>query len=64
MLFLFLAAYIIVSVIIFFAYPWKDNLKICLVPLLLVKGVLAVLAFSGISIGFFSVAATCSGLWA
>jgi len=57
MLFLFLAAYIIVSVIIFFAYPWKDNLKICLVPLLLVKGALAVLAANGIPIGFFSVAA-------
>ncbi|MCL2233131.1 MAG: hypothetical protein FWB99_08655, partial [Treponema sp.] len=57
MLFLFLAAYIAVAVIIFFMYKWRDNLKICAVPLLLVVAALAVLAANGISIGFFSVAA-------
>ena len=57
MLLLFLAAYIVVSVIIFFAYPWRDNFKICLVPLLLAIGTLAVLAANRIYIGFFSVAA-------
>ena len=57
MLFLFLAAYIVVSVIIFLMYPWRDSLKICLVPLILVMVSLTVLAINNISIGFFSVAA-------
>ena len=57
MLLLFLAAYIIVSVIIFIMYPLRDSLKICLVPLILVIVSLTVLAINNISIGFFSVAA-------
>ena len=57
MLFLFLAAYIAVSVIIFLLYPRRDGLKICVVPLLLVLAALAVLAVNGIPVGFFSVAA-------
>ncbi|MCL2243185.1 MAG: MMPL family transporter [Treponema sp.] len=57
MLFLFLAAYIIVSIIIFITYPLRDSLKICLVPLILVMVSLTVLAINKISIGFFSAAA-------
>jgi predicted exporter len=57
MLILFLAAYIIVCVIIRFVFPWRDSLKICSVPLLLVLCALAVLAANSIPIGFFSVAA-------
>ena len=57
MLFLFLAAYIIVSIIIFFMYPRRDSVKICLVPLILVIISLTVLAINKISIGFFSAAA-------
>jgi len=57
MLFLFLAAYVIVSVIICFIYPWKDSIKICSVPLLLVLASVTILAVNKIYIGFFSVAA-------
>jgi len=57
MLLLFLAAYIIVSVIIFLSYPRKDSIKICSVPVILVVVSLAVLAVNKIPIGFFSVAA-------
>ena len=57
MLLLFLAAYVIVSVIIYFIFPRRDSLKICSVPLLLVAAGLAVLAVNKIPIGFFSVVA-------
>jgi len=57
MLYLFLAAYVIVSVIIFIAYPKKDSVKICSVPLILVIVSLTVLAVRNIPIGFFSAAA-------
>lgn len=57
MLLLFLAAYIIVSVIICFVFPRKDSIKICSIPLLLAAAALAVLAVNSIPIGFFSVVA-------
>jgi len=57
MLLFFLAAFIVVSVIICFVYPWSDNLKICMVPLLMIMSAVTVLAANKISIGFFSVAA-------
>jgi len=57
MLLLFLAAYVIVSVIIFFVFPLKDSIKICSIPILLALSALAVLAANNISIGFFSVVA-------
>ncbi|WP_461245927.1 MMPL family transporter [Treponema sp. R6D11] len=57
MLLFFLAAYIVISVVVFAAYPRRDSVKICAVPLLLVISVLAVLAVSKIPLGFFSVAA-------
>jgi len=57
MLLLFLGAFIIISVIIFFIFPLKDSIKICSIPVLLALSALAVLAANKISIGFFSVVA-------
>jgi len=57
MLVFFLAAYLIISVVVCAAYPWRDSLKICAVPVLLVLAVLSVLALNKIPLGFFSVAA-------
>jgi predicted exporter len=55
-LFLFLVAYLVISVMVFFVYPWRDSLKICVVPFFLVLAALAVLAANAIPLGFFSVA--------
>jgi len=57
MLLFFLAAFIVVSVIICIVYPWPDNLKICIVPLFMVLSATTVLAVNRIPIGLFSVAA-------
>jgi predicted exporter len=57
MLLFFLAAYLVISVVVFAVYPKRDSVKICAIPPLLVLSVLAVLAVSKISLGFFSVAA-------
>ena len=57
MLLFFLAAFVVVSVIICCVYPWPDNLKICVVPFFMVLSAVTVLAANKISIGFFSVAA-------
>jgi predicted exporter len=57
MLFFFLAAYIVISVVVFMVYPKADSLKICAVPLLLVVTAVAVLGLNKIPLGFFSVAA-------
>jgi predicted exporter len=55
-LLLFLVAYLVISVMVFFVYPWSDSLKICAVPFFLVLIALAVLAACKIPLGFFSVA--------
>ena len=57
MLAFFLAAYLAISVLIFFVYPWRECLKICAVPFFLVITAMAVLAANRIPLGFFSVAA-------
>jgi len=57
MLLFFLAAYLVISVVVFVAYPLRDSVKICALPLLLVLSVMAVLAVSKIPLGFFSIAA-------
>ena len=57
MLRFFFAAYLVVSIIIFRMYPWRDGIKICAVPLFLVITALALLTINRISVGFFSVAA-------
>jgi len=53
----FLAAYIIISVVVCVVYPKADSVKICAVPLLLVLSAITVLAVNKIPLGFFSVAA-------
>jgi predicted exporter len=57
MLFFFLAAYLVISVVVFMIYPRRDSLKICAVPPLLVLSALALLAANKIPLGFFSIAA-------
>ena len=53
----FLAAFIVISIIIRFVYSWHDSLKIYAVPVFLVLAALAALAANKISLGFFSAAA-------
>ena len=57
MLFFFLAAYLVVCVVVFLSYPKKDSFKICAVPVFLVLSVITVLAVNKIPLTFFSVAA-------
>ena len=57
MLLFFLAAYVVISVIVCFIYPWKDSLKICVVPLFLTICTWAVLTVSRIPMSFFPAAA-------
>jgi len=57
MLLFFLAAYLVISVVVFVIYPRRDSVKICAIPLLLVLSALAILALNKIPLGFFSVAA-------
>jgi predicted exporter len=57
MAFIFLAAFIAISVLMFFVYPMRDSLRICAVPLFLVLSTLAVLTAAKIPLGFFSAAA-------
>ena len=56
MVFFFLAAYLVISIIVFMVYPGRSSLKICAVPLFLVLFTLAVLAASNIKLGFFPAA--------
>jgi len=53
MLLLFLGAYALVSVIICLIYSWKDSLRICAVPFLLIFCTWAVLTANKIPMGFF-----------
>ena len=57
MLLLFLAAYLLISIVICLVYPWRDSLKICAAPLFLVLAAMAALALNGIPMGFFPAAA-------
>jgi predicted exporter len=57
MLFFFLAAYIVIAVLICFVYPRLDSLKICVFPIFLVMSAMTVLAVNRIPLGFFSAAA-------
>jgi len=57
MLLFFLAAYIVISVVVCTAYPKADSIKICAVPFLLAMTAVAVLAINKIPLSFFSVAA-------
>ena len=55
-LFLFLTAFLIISVIVFFTYSRRDSIKIYAVPVFLVLCVIAVLTLNKISLGFFPAA--------
>jgi len=57
MLLFFLAAYIVISIVVFAVYPKRDGVKICAVPFLLTMTAAAVLAVNKIPLGFFSIAA-------
>ncbi|GHV54014.1 hypothetical protein AGMMS49579_13820 [Spirochaetia bacterium] len=55
MLFLFLAAYMVIAIVIRFFYSWRQTFRICSVPFLLVLVTITVLACCNIPLGFFSV---------
>jgi predicted exporter len=57
MLLFFLAAYLVISVVVCIVYPRRDSIKICALPLLLVLSALTLLALNKIPLGFFSIAA-------
>jgi predicted exporter len=57
MLLFFLAAYIVISVVVCMVYPKAESVKICAVPSLLVITVMATLGANKIPLGFFSAAA-------
>jgi len=57
MLLFFLAAYLVISVVVFIVYPKKDSVKICAVPPLLALSIAAMLAANKTPLGFFSVSA-------
>ena len=54
---LFLAAYFVISVIVFLAYAWKESVKICAIPVFIFLSVMAALSVKKIPLGFFSIAA-------
>jgi len=56
MVYFFLAAYLIITVLICIVYPWRDSLKICLIPFFLILSALVVLTMNKIPLGFFSIA--------
>lgn len=53
----FFAAWLVISIMICFAYHWRDSLKICAVPVFMVIAALAVLTLNKIPLGFFPIAA-------
>ncbi|GHV76894.1 membrane protein [Spirochaetia bacterium] len=55
MLIIFVAAYIIIAIVIRFFYSWKQTFRICAVPFLLALVTITVLALLDIPLGFFSV---------
>jgi predicted exporter len=53
MMFLFLASFIVIFIIIRFFYSWKHTLKILLIPVLIILSVLTVLSCLKIPLNFF-----------
>jgi predicted exporter len=53
LLFLYLAAFIIIAIVVKVCYPWKATLKICAVPLFACAASLAVMALDKIPVSFF-----------
>jgi len=56
MLFLFLAAFVVIAAVVRRFYPWKQTFKICAVPVFIILAVLSVLSLLDIPLGFFSAA--------
>jgi predicted exporter len=57
MVIFFFAACLVIAVLVFFVYPWRDSLKICSIPVFIILAALTVLAINKVSPGFFPVAA-------
>ena len=57
MVIFFLAACLVIAVLVFFVYPWRDSLKICSIPVFIILAALTVLTMNKVNPGFFPVAA-------
>jgi len=57
MVIFFFAACLVIAVLVFFVYPWRDSLKICSIPVFIILAALAVLAINKVNPGFFPAAA-------
>jgi len=57
MIIFFFAACLVIAVLVFFVYPWRDSLKICSIPVFIIFTALTVLTINKVSPGFFPVAA-------
>jgi predicted exporter len=57
MVIFFLAACLVIAVLVFIVYPWRDSLKICSIPVFIILAALTVLTINKVSPGFFPVAA-------
>ena len=53
----FLAAFLVISIVVFVVYPKKDAIKICAVPIIIALTALTALTLNNIPLGFFSIAA-------
>jgi predicted exporter len=53
----FLAACLVIAVLVFFVYPWRDSLKICSIPVFIILAALTVLTINKVNLGFFPAAA-------
>jgi predicted exporter len=57
MVIFFFAACLVIAVLVFFVYPWRDSLKICSIPVFIILAALTVLTINKVNPGFFPVAA-------
>jgi len=57
MVIFFFAACLVIAVLVFFVYPWRDGLKICAIPVFIILAALTVLTINKVSPAFFPVAA-------
>jgi predicted exporter len=57
MVIFFLAACLAIAVLVFFVYPLRDSLKICIIPVFIILAALTVLTANKVNIGFFPAAA-------
>jgi len=53
----FFAACLVIAVLVFFVYPWRDSLKICSIPVFIILAALTVLTINKVNPAFFPVAA-------